>query len=257
MTIASVGTLGANSSTAADQSSIAMNASATAEAGHVVIVVVATDNAGTVDGDEGAVSSIVDSSGNTWSKAIEYAYTKGAARGAAVVSVWYCIVATQIDSGDTITANLTNSADRDAACISAWEFTISGSSLSVAGSAVLGTNGGNPGPSMTLSGLASAEYLWLRADAVETQTGPLTSWTSGWTSLTQAQANSGVLATSISLGGEFTIATATSRTSDPNGAFGGRDQAAVLIAFSESASGPILTQLKRGMCRGMGRGFRR
>src|SRR3972149_5963561 len=106
MTFASGGTLGSNQSKTTNQTSIAMTTSAVAEADTLVVVFVAVDNNQTTDGDEGAVTSIVDSASNTWVKVAEFCNGQGAAQAGATISVWKSVIATEIASGGTITANL-------------------------------------------------------------------------------------------------------------------------------------------------------
>src|SRR3989304_6860607 len=153
MTFASSGTLGSAQSKTANQTSIAMTTSAVAEADTLVVVFVAVDNDQTTDGDEGAVTSIIDSSGNTWVKIVEFCNGQGNEQAGATISIWKSVIATEIASGGTITTNLSNSASRDATAISAWKFTKTASvSVEIAGTpATLATDGADPA-AISLSG---------------------------------------------------------------------------------------------------------
>jgi hypothetical protein len=92
---------------------MALTTSAVAEAANVVVLVVAVDNNATVDGDEGAVSSVTDSAGgNTWTKAREFCNSQAALQAGATISVWFSKLTNQIASGGTITANFTNNTAR-------------------------------------------------------------------------------------------------------------------------------------------------
>jgi hypothetical protein len=89
MAIASVGTLGTAVNTGNNQASIVLTTSATLEAGNLGVIVISVDNNQTTDGDEGAVSGVVDSAGNTWLKGAEFTNGQGTAQTGATCSVWY------------------------------------------------------------------------------------------------------------------------------------------------------------------------
>src|SRR3990172_7887890 len=93
MAFASVGTLGSAQDKTAG-TTIQMTTSAAAEAGNLVIVVVARDEGG-------LISSISDSAGgNTWKNAADVENAAGSA-----ASIWYSVLTNQIANGGTITAN--------------------------------------------------------------------------------------------------------------------------------------------------------
>lgn len=233
MAIASVGSLGSVGDTSAG-TSIALTTSATAEAGNLVVVAVGKDNTATADSQTSEVSSITDSAGgNSWAKLGEYCNGEGAAAAGAVVSLWASILTNQIASGGTITANFSDSPASSA--ISAWEFTIgTGSTISVDSLQVLANDLADPG-SMSISGLSSVERLYVRATAVERNTGTWTV-TSSYTAMAIGLANTGTAATSMEVGGEFRILTGTGDTSDPTWA--GADNASVYVAVLETAAPP-------------------
>lgn len=231
MAFASVGSLGSVGDTSAG-TSIALTTSATAEAGNLVVVAVAKDNAATADAQTSEVTSITDSAGgNTWTKLGEYCNSEGAANAGATVSLWASILANQIGSGGTITANFSDS--RTASAISAWEFTIgAGSTISVSSLQVLANDLADPG-SMTISGLSNVERLYFRATALERNTGIWTV-TASYTAIAIGLANTGTSGTSMEVGGEFRILTGTGDTSDPTWA--SADNASVYVAILETAA---------------------
>lgn len=232
MAFTSIGSLGSAASVSADQTSIVLTTSAACEVGHLALFFLACDNAQGLDIDEGAVASVADSGGNTWSKLIEFPNGQGLAQAGAVISLWYTIATAQINNGGTITATFSNAASRDAVACSAWEYSLGTSAIALAGSTSLAIDAGDIGQPITLSGLASAAYLWIRAQAIEASGNNLGTQTSGWTKITASTASTGVVATSMVLDGEFKISTGTSETSDPSGS-AVRDSAAVLIALAE------------------------
>ena len=243
----SLGALGGTQSKTANQASLALTTIAAAEAGNVAVIIVACDNAGTVDGDEGAVTSISDSAGgNTWSKALEFAYTEAGAQAGAVCSVWYSKLTNQINSGGTITANFSNSASRDATACSAWEFSIgAGNVVTVEASNSLATN------STTLGSLdattPNAEFLRIRAAAVEAAVAqiPYVATDGTWTIITANGTTGGGAASNMMGGGEFKISTATGAASTLSyTGTNDKDAASVYVALKEGAApsgwGPLL-----------------
>ena len=235
MAFASVGTLGATSDIVAG-TSITHAVTVLAAIGSIVIVVVAKDNASTTDGNTNEITSVTDSVGNTWTKAREFCNGQGAANAGCTVAVFYSRLTSQLSVGDpqdTITANFSDS--RTASALSAWNF--SGTAISVSGGADLANDGAEPG-SMSISGIPSAQYLFLRGIAVETAPIIGLTPTTSYTALTEAAG--GIGAAGLAIQGEFRILTATGDTSDPLGEVA--DNASVFVAFKESAAPPDPTK---------------
>ena len=196
----SLNTLGSNQNKTAG-TSIVFTTSAAAEAGNVVVVIVAKDNTQTTDGNTSEVSSITDSAGgNTWTKAREFCNGQGATAGGATVSVWYSKLTNAIPSGGTITANLANSITAKA--ISAWEFSIAaGATISIAGTPQdLANDGADPG-SMTIGGLSSREYLFIRGIAAETNSTTALTPTANFTAFSGNQTSGDGAATNMAVRG--------------------------------------------------------
>lgn len=225
MAFSPVGSLGTGVGSGAG-TTIVITTPAVAEVGNLVVIVTACDNVQTTDGVTNEVSSVSDSAGgNTWIKAGEYCNGQGGAGNGVVASVWYSVLANQIPSGGTITITLANSVATRAA--SAWEFTKgAGSTVSVAGS--VQTNAGDAADpaSMTISGLASKEYLFIRSCAVEINNSENFTPTASYTEFTEA--NQGFMASN----GEFRILTGTGDTSDPS-TVSDQDNASVYFALEE------------------------
>lgn len=233
MAFASVGSLGSVGDTSAG-TSIVLTTSAAAEAGNLVIVSVAKDNAGTTDAQTSEISSITDSAGgNTWTKLGEFCNGNGAANTGAVVSVWGSILTNQINSSGTITANFSDS--RTASAISAWEFTVgAGSTISVSSLQTLANDAADPG-SMTISGLSNVERLYFRGIASESLDSSVMGTTVSYSPIDPAIADTGVETTSMQINGEFRILTGTGDTSDPT--MFTADHASVYMAILETAGG--------------------
>jgi len=232
---ASLGTLGSIQSKTANQSSLVLTTSAAAEAGNIVVACVATDNFGTTDSDDGAVSSFTDSAGgNTWTKAREWTNGQGTAQTGATGSLWYSKLTNQINSGGTITANFTNNTSRDATTMSAWELSIgAGNVVTVEGGTDNSTDGASY-QSMSLSGLTSQEYLFLRCIATENAGGDTFTPTTSYSTFTQANTTGGAGDSNMTVRAEFRILTATGDTSSCSSS-GAPDSASVYVAFKEAA----------------------
>lgn len=227
MAFASVGTLGTVGSITANQSSVVLTTTATLEAGNLGVIVIAVDNNQTTDGDEGAVSSVADSAGNTWTKAGEFCNGQGSAQAGATCSVWYCKVPVDLASGGTITANLTNNTSRDATAATAWEFTVQGT-VAVEATNTLANDAADLGSLNATT--TNIECLRIRAAALE---GIITSVTNTatWSNFTLKSAG-GAAAADMNAWAEFLISTATGAASDPT-ASASRDCASVYVAFKE------------------------
>ena len=236
MAIASVGTLGSVGSKTANQASLVLTTTATLEAGNLGVIAIAVDNNGTTDADEGAVTGVVDSAGNTWSKAAEFTNGNAAAQAGATVSVWYKVVGTPLASGGTITASFSNSTSRDASGCHAWEFTKgAGTTIEVEGTP--GTEAVDAADAGSLDvTTANIECLRFRAIASEQNIGGdgtlISTNTTSWTNITRAGTTGGSGVTNMGIGGEFIISTATNAASDPTFA-ATSDRASVYVAFKE------------------------
>lgn len=229
MAFASVGTLGTGSSSSGG-TSVAITTSATAEAGNLVVLIVALDNHSTSDQQTTEISSISDSGSNSWTKAGEYCNGQFAANDGATVSVWFSKLTTQIASGGTITATLANS--KTYKCLTAWEFTVGSGTIQTAGTLQTeAVDSGDPG-SMALSGLTSKEYLFVRGTAVKTSGGgtPFFTPTASHTEFTEVGA-----ANEMAAVGEFRILTGTGDTSNPSNT-GSWHNASVFFALEEASN---------------------
>jgi hypothetical protein len=114
-----------------------------------------------------------------------------------------------------------------------WEFTITGSSVVLAGTEQQeGVTAADAG-SLTVGSLPSAEYLCIRATASETGTTETITPTSGWTAFGDVGTTGSTDNTNMRIWGEFIIQTGTSFTSDPtfSGAF---DRASSMVCLSQS-----------------------
>lgn len=201
-------------------------------AGTVIMVFVATDNTATANGQTSEVSSVTDTKGNTYTKIIEFCNSQAAAGAGATVSVWYSKITIAVTTTDTYTANFANSVTAKA--ISVNYFTVSaGATISVVSSATLANNALDPG-AMSITGLVSGEYLFVRAVALERPSTGTWTVTTGYTAINTGATTGGGAATNMEINGEIRIFTGTGDTSDPTAT--AVDSASVYFALKEQVS---------------------
>lgn len=229
MTWTAVGSFGTDQNKTAGSTMSLFQPPSDIAAGSVLIVTIGCDNVQTTDGASSTVTSVVGSFSGTFTKAIEWTNSQGAAADGACVSVWYKYVNTLIGSGNdeiVITCNASVAA-KAAGC---YIFTCTGGQVNVAASS--GAVSDTDPPSMTISGLSSREYLFIRADATERGNygyGADATYTSFNANTTTSPGNQ----TDISIGSEYRIYTGTGDTTDPT--TGTPQSASVYIAFVDAA----------------------
>jgi hypothetical protein len=237
--------LGGAGQAVANSASIAMTTAAVAEAGKLAVVVVGCDNNGTTDADFSEISSIDDSAGgNVWTKAVEWTNGQGAAQAGCTVSIWYSVLANQIDSSGTITANITNpTTSGDALTISARCFTVAaGKTVSVEATNVIADDNTIGGSSLdaTTSNIECLRIRALSSENTSTATAGVAAaweasdkdWSIWWTANAIDRFGGGTAATANRLFVEGTISTGTGDASlpiTPDGA--GRDHVSAYVAF--------------------------
>ena len=214
MTWAFVGNLGGTGNGVSSTTVSFATSGSSAPVGSVVIARVASDNINTTDGDFSEVVSVQDSTGgNAWAKIAEFTNGQAGAAAGCTVSVWMAHVGTEIPSGATIQATFSSAVTAKA--ITADRFSIAaGNFPQLAGPVqTLADDAAAPGE-MTISGLPSREYLFIRALAGETT---LLSFEESpdWIDLKSFDYDGGPAAASMGVAGEYEIATGTGITSAP------------------------------------------
>jgi len=196
----------------------------------VAVLVVAVDNNQTTDGDEGAVTSVTDSSGgNTWTKAAEFCNGQGAAQAGTTCSIWYTKATATVST--SVTANFSNATSRDASAAICKSFRMAaGSTVSVQGTATLANDAADPG-SLNVT-TPNAEFLRIRGIAGETSVATFLTPTTNWIDIGGDQSAGGSAATNQAVRGEFIISTGTGDASDPT--WTAVDCASVYVAFKET-----------------------
>lgn len=208
-----------------------VTAAFTRTAGRFYCIAIAKDNAASADGNTSEVTSITDSQGNTWTKAREFCNAEGGAGAGVTISLWYSVCTT----GGSATLTLNFSGSVTAKAWNEIEATIgAGSTISVAGGTDVADDGVNPS-ALTLSGLASQEYLFVRAAGAE-NTALSTTQTANYTERPDQNTTGGGAASNINCWLEHRVFTGTGDTSDPTGF--ATTWASVYVAFKETAGGP-------------------
>jgi len=232
MAFSHIGASGTGASSTAGSSFTLATATNSFSAGDVGILRVSTDNISTTDGNTNDHTSVTGWTG-TVTKLGERTNTVGGAGGdGACVSLWLLEASGTINTGTTLTINLSGNATDKAAALN--KFTKAASTTA----GVLGpvTAGGadastNPG-SQAIAGLTSASRLYARSIAVEgNSTTNLTNSTNFTTLATVRSRNN---ASAIYTAGEFRINTSAGETSTP-GLPTISDSASVFAAVQEYA----------------------
>jgi hypothetical protein len=183
-----------------------------ASVGDLLVWSIGVQSATTVTADEGAVLSVEDTVGNTWTKIRELTNGRQTVGSTGVVcSLWYTHVTQAASTTDTVSCIFGSSAARDAQGGIVWRFSKSGSaSVRVADSTFLTSSTSLPGV-MDLATPAS-EFLRYRTWAART-TIQAFSTTAGWTTI--GTTRSGAAAPSEAIYGEYLITSATTAQSAP------------------------------------------
>lgn len=226
-TFTSVGSV-ASAQDKTSSNTFAFSPSAQINSGNLAILIVAADNLSTVDGNNNEHTSVTDSVGNTWKKRGEFTNSRGSSSTGSTVSVWSARVITSIATSDTI--GVTFSGNVTAKAVTGWQFSFTGApGFVVAGSATVADVGADP-TNLSLSGLTSNQYLWLRAIGSESDG---TTWTSstnytGFTHTNSTTSGAGA-ASNMGARAEFRVFTGTGDSTDPTAV--SADHASVYIAI--------------------------
>lgn len=235
-----LGTIGTANSKSADQTSLVLTTTQNLEAGNVGILIIAVDNHQTTNGDEGAVSGVIDAVLNEWNKAKEFTNGQGSAQGGATCSMWYTKAASQLVAGSTITISFTNSTSRDASAATTLKFSVGAGSSIAVDATNQAADDAEKDPSTLDVTTSNAERLRIRGIAVEHQPKTFTA-TTGWTAFPRAASSGGSDTSNQIAWGESRIITATGAASSPVASAGSADIASCYVAFREVASDISMT----------------
>ena len=242
MTLSYLGSSGSTNSKVANQASLAHSVTFLncPVQGDLVVAVIAVDNNQTTDGDEGAVTGITDSFGNTWQKGAEFTNGQGALQAGATCAIWFSkFTAPPVGSGTngTITVSFSNATSRDASAITVYRFGADDATKTTIVVEATGTlasdNTANPGSLNATT--ANIECVRVRGMAYEQDSiNAGISNTAGWSAMDANGTTGGTAATNMSVLAEVLISTATGAASNPTGTGVLGDWASVYVALKEA-----------------------
>lgn len=213
-------------------STLGFSPAATLAVGTLQILVVAADNINNVDADNNEHLRVTDNAAgslNQWRKLGEFTNGGGGAAAGGTVSLWACRIVTAVATTDTITV-IFASAIVDKTCTLHEFTTAAGKIVNLAQRANNETNGTTGFGSVSTSGLASKEYLHVRALMKEANSTTNITSTTNYTAMTGQRSRNNTAA--VLVRGEFRINTTTSETSNPTLAVTG-DTVGVFAALEE------------------------
>ncbi len=228
--IASVGTMGTGTSSSSSTSIATTTATNSLAAGDTCILVCATDNTTTTDGNSNDHTACSDNaSAGTWEKLYEYTNGEGAAGSGITVSVWMLYATAALATGSVVTVTLGTA--RTDKVTSLWKFT-SGFKLRLATAATGNvTDASNGFGSVNFSGLSSLQRLYFRGLGKEANSTTGITVSTSFTNITAQRSRNNAAA--VLVRGEFRINTSTGETSNPTLAVSG-DTAGVWVALEET-----------------------
>lgn len=223
------GSIGANGSSANNQSTLTLAVSQQCNVGELVVLVIADDNSGSgADADGSEVSSVAAGT-NTFSKAKGWANNNAAAQAGAAVQIWYSVLTQQINNGANITITFANATLSDATGVTGRKFTTSGGTISVGATNQLSNDAADPGSLDATT--SNREALRIRGIAAEVGNNTNLTATTNWTAW--ANGNSATTGTTAEMcaRAEHRIFTGTGSASDPT--YVSADCASAYVAFYE------------------------
>lgn len=168
MAWAAVGARGSSSSKAAGTTLGVSIASLTIPVGSILVAACVSDNFSTSQADT-TDHSVGDSKGNTWIRLKEYTNSSGSAKDGITSSLWASQITTALlIAVDSVT--LTLSGDGYARALGLYEYSVAGGNTFEVSDSYSGPRSGTVA-TYSISGLTSAEYLWLAVDGMEGPTG--------------------------------------------------------------------------------------
>jgi hypothetical protein len=227
--------------------SVLFTATEDVPAGNVAFLFAATDNIGTTEAELNEAASehaVADESGNTWTYVGGYRMSAGAGADGVTISLWKSIITTQIDSGDDVTLTLDSA--RTSKCFGGFHVSITASDVEVVGTKQFDGGTTDALPDQTISGLSSAETLFLVLIGVEAENSVIGGTEDpDYTTIHNISTTGGGVATRTNLFSGFRILTGTGDTTDYT-LDTSRDYAQMFVALREVAGGTSETPTPGG-----------
>lgn len=227
--IGSLGTFSQHASTAA----WTVQTTADLDAGNIGICIWASDgDADSTENDD--FTTMTDDAGNQWNEVAACDFDDGPDNAGAAGAIFMTKAIATLAATQRLTINLENNETGKAG--TCWEFSVLPTSrMGRVGLEVTeGVGTSDAGP-LTVNNIVNREYLWIRAIASETIDASILSQTSGWSIITAATNNTGIISTSMGATAEFIITSADSQESDPTMIDTGADRCSTFIAIKEGS----------------------
>jgi hypothetical protein len=201
----------------------------------LAILLAVWDNVNGDNADDTTLLSVGDSKSNTWLRAGEAQFSTGVALDGVLAGIFYSVITTQIETGDTITVTSTANGTAKGCALATFNRD-TGKVINVVGvgyeriaaSAVY---------SASVSGLASEEHLWIGTNAVEADRDVANNKDATFNNILQGGSGAwgpgGADIANVGGRGGYKIATDTGETYD-NTAQSTRDRVTILVAFNEA-----------------------
>jgi hypothetical protein len=218
-------------------SSLAFSPTAAVPVAKLAIIPVAWDNVDGTSADDTTKLSIADSKGNTWLRAAECQYSAGVALDGVLCGCFYSVIATQIETSDTITVTSTANGTAKGATLATFNRDAA-KTIAVAGKGYERV-AVSTAYSASVSGLASEEHLWIGVNAIDINASNTNNPDATFTLITQG--GLGAFGPEVAGGAGaragYKIATDTGETYDRTAQVSA-DRATLLVAFKEIAGAP-------------------
>lgn len=174
--------------------------------GDMLVVCVAADNQG--GGGASSISSVTDSKSHTYTSRASQNNDPGAAAAGATVAIFTAPITTAMTTSDTVTVNFSPNTTAKAAVV--WEV-VAGATEFPKYLSNGGTTGNTANPSLASTSISSGDAVIyaLAAESNATLTGDSDTTNGNWSTLYTSLANTGTSATSMRVGSQNKVTSAT------------------------------------------------
>lgn len=235
----------ATAESGASGTTLAFSPTAAVPTTKLAILPVAWDNVNGTNANDTTILSASDTKGNTWVRAAEAQYSAGVALDGVLVGCLYSVIATQIETTDTITITSTANGTGKGAALATFNRDTA-KTIAVAGKNYERV-AASTAYAVTVSGLDSEEHLWIGINAMEAGPANTNGVDATFTTLNQGGSGSwghvvGGGDSAIGARASYRIATDTTETYNNTGLVSA-DRATLLVAFREvTAGGAVVTR---------------
>lgn len=232
------GSIGTGNAKSAN-SEFSFNTGLSITTGQLVVLVVATDNDSSADGDNNEHLTVT-IDGHSMTQILEYTNSEGSADAGVTVSAWYWKATTNVASAVAIVTTLTSGKTAKAASGRIfnipYEYTVS-----IDGTQTGGTSAADP-ESLIATGGNSGKHIWIRGIGVEDNHADvgLLEQTVDWAAFSGDGTEGGLTDSNISVRAEFKISDGTSSGASNPSISSTPDTASVLVGLLISVASTII-----------------